>query len=89
LAQVRATGTVPESLAPFFQEYRLPDLDLDRDAATVIERTLRYGSRRELSWLFQTYSEDEIAQWVRVSAPRRLPAAHRAFWQQVLQLEGG
>jgi hypothetical protein len=44
--------SIPHSLAPFFQEYDLDDLDLDRAAATIIERTLRYGSRAELRKAF-------------------------------------
>jgi hypothetical protein len=39
---------MPRSLAPFFQEYNLENLDPEQAAATVIERTLRYGNRAEL-----------------------------------------
>ena len=51
---------IPRSLAPFFQEYNLDDLDPDRVAATIIERTLRYGNRAELRWLFGRYSEARL-----------------------------
>jgi hypothetical protein len=40
---VTARG-IPHSLRPFFQEYDLDDLDPERAAATIIERTLRYGN---------------------------------------------
>jgi hypothetical protein len=72
---VTARG-IPRSLAPFFQEYDLDDLDPDRAAATVIERTLRYGNRAELRWLFTRYPEATIA----TSDDRRLGAALGALW---------
>jgi len=38
---------IPASLAPFFQEYDLEKLTLERSAGTIIERTLQYGNRIE------------------------------------------
>jgi len=78
---------IPRSLAPFFQEYHLDDLDPDRVAATIIERTLRYGNRAELRWLFGRYSEATIAEWVRCWGRFGLPKPHLAFWQLFLHLE--
>ena len=78
---------IPRSLAPFFQEYNLDDLDPDRAAATIIERTLRYGNRAELRWLFARYPEAMIADWVRRWGRFGLPAPHLAFWKLMLHLE--
>ena len=78
---------IPRSLAPFFQEYNLDDLDPDRAAATIIERTLRYGNRAELRWLFARYPEATIAGWVRRWGRFGLPAPHLAFWKLLLHLE--
>jgi hypothetical protein len=77
---------IPATLAPFFQEYDLALLDPKRDAATIIERTLRYGTRAELRWLFSTYSHAEITDWVRQWGRFGLPAPHLAFWRVVLSL---
>ena len=77
---------IPTSLTPFFQEYDLALLDPQRDAATIIERTLRYGTRAELRWLFSTYSRAEITDWVRQWGSFGLPAPHLAFWRLVLGL---
>ena len=79
---------IPRSLAPFFQEYNLDNLDPDRAAATIIERTLRYGNCAELRWLFGRYPEATIADWVRRWGRFGLPAPHLAFWKLLLQLEG-
>jgi len=78
---------IPRSLAPFFQEYNLEEIDPQQSAATVIERTLRYGSRAELRWLFARYPEAVIADWVRRWGRYGLPAPHLAFWQLLLGLE--
>jgi hypothetical protein len=80
---------IPRSLAPFFQEYDLDDLDPQRASATIIERTLRYGNRVELRWLFTTYPEAAIADWVRRWGRFALPEPHLAFWRLFLGLEDG
>lgn len=78
---------IPRSLAPFFQEYNLDELDPDRAAATIIERTLRYGNRAELRWLFSRYPRPLIADWVRRWGRYGLPAPHLAFWRLLLDVE--
>lgn len=42
---------IPCSLAPAFQEYDIEKLDPAQDAFTIIERTLKWGDRRECRWL--------------------------------------
>jgi hypothetical protein len=71
---------IPATLAPFFQEYTLAQLDPQRDAATIIERTLRFGTRDELRWLFHTYSREQITDWVRRWGKYALPEPHLSFW---------
>ena len=78
---------IPSSLRPFFQEYDLDRLDPERDAHTIIQRTLRYGNRIELRWLFHRYPEAKIAEWVRRWGKFTLPPPHLAFWKLLLDLE--
>jgi len=78
---------IPRSLAPFFQEYDLEALDPEQARFTVIERTLRYGNRAELGWLFSRYLEPVITEWVARWGQRSLPPAHLAFWRLLLNLE--
>ena len=75
---------IPSSLAPFFQEYDLAKLNPSQDAATIIERTLRYGTRVELRWLFATYSRAKVADWVKQWGRYGLPEPHLSFWRLVL-----
>jgi len=75
---------IPRSLAPFFQEYNLDDLDPEHASWTVFERTLRWGNRAELRWLFGRYSEPAIADWVRRWGEHALPRDQLAFWRLLL-----
>ena len=77
---------IPSTLAPFFQEYDLAQLDPQSAAPLVIERTLQYGNRAELSWLFATYPRREIVQWVKRFGKDRLPQPHLNFWRIVLEI---
>jgi hypothetical protein len=78
---------IPGSLALFFQEYCLDDLDPDQASWTIIERTLRWGNRAELHWLFRRYTEPMIAAWVRQWGENALPKEHLTFWRLLLGLE--
>jgi len=75
---------IPISLAPFFQEYDLDHLNPNTDSATIIERTLQFGNRAELHWLFTQYSRAQVSAWVERYANERLPNPHRVFWRVVL-----
>ena len=80
--------TIPISLAPFFQEYDLRHLHIERDASTIIERTLRYGTRAELRWLFSIYPHEKIKDWFQKWGKYGLPEPHYSFWKLILQLDG-
>jgi hypothetical protein len=77
---------IPASLAPFFQEYDLDQLTLERSAATIIERTLQYGNREEIRWLFSHYNHQHIRSWVQQWGRLALPEPHLTFWRLVLDL---
>jgi len=78
---------VPATLAPFFQEYNFAFLDPQKDSATIIERTLRYGSRAELRWLFAEFPREQIRSWVQQWGLFALPAPHLSFWRLILEIE--
>lgn len=80
-------SSIPSSLTPFFQEYCLEQLDLHDAANTIIERTLRFGNRTEIQWLFLTYSREEITAWVQRWGKYGFPEHHLTFWRMVLDLE--
>ena len=71
---------IPVSLRPFFQEYVLEDIDPERSASTVIERTLAWGNVPELRWLFSRYGKARLADWVCQNGWRFLPRRRLKFW---------
>lgn len=78
--------TIPATLAPFFQEYDLAQLNPQRDAATIIERTLRFGTRAELHWLFAEIPQAQIKAWIQAWGKFALPEPHLSFWRLVLEM---
>jgi hypothetical protein len=78
---------IPTSLAPFFQEYDLATLNPETASFTLIERTLQFGNRAEIRWLFRTYSREQITNWIRRFAEARLPEPHRTFRGLVLEID--
>jgi hypothetical protein len=62
-------------------------LDPEADAELVIERTLAYGDRRELRWLFARYGEPRVRDWVRRMGWRRLPRRRFNLWCVLLEID--
>jgi hypothetical protein len=79
--------SIPSSLAPFFQEYDIATLDVEKDAFTITERILQFGSRSELRWLFTVYPRQQITGWVTRFGKDRLPEPHRTFWKIILEID--
>jgi hypothetical protein len=75
---------IPLSLRPFFQDYTLENVDPEADAFTVIERTLSWGNRRELAWLFRCYPREQVIEMVRQAGWWRIPRRRFHYWLNVL-----
>ena len=82
----QTSAKIPTSLAPFFQEYDLASLRIEQDASTIIERTLRYGTRSELRWLFSVYQREQIENWFQKWGKFGLPEPHFTFWKLLLEI---
>ena len=81
-----SAGGIPISLAPFFQEYNFGQLDADRHQELVIERTLIYGNRPEIQWLFKHYGQALITKWIQQQGAARLSRRRFNLWQQLLNI---
>lgn len=71
---------LPRGLTAAFQEYDVDRIDLERDADLVVERTLAYGDRHEIRWLYQRYGRDRIVAWPKRMGARRLPLRRFNLW---------
>jgi hypothetical protein len=78
--------SIPASLAPFFQEYDLVQIDLERSRFTIIERVLQFGDRQEIRWLFTVYHKQTIMDWVSRWGGEALGELHRSFRKLVLEI---
>jgi len=78
---------IPSTLAPFLQEYNLAQLDVQTSASLLIERSLQFGNRAELHWLFAQYPRQQIVNWIRRFGKDRLPPPHLDFWRIVLEIK--
>ena len=79
-------NSIPQSLAPFFQEYDITKLTPEKDAHTIIERVLQFGNRAEIKWLFGVYAQEQVSTWVKKFGKDKLPQPHRRFWEIVLEI---
>jgi hypothetical protein len=61
----RKMTDIPISLRPCFPEYNFEQLDLVERRDLIVERTLAYGNRQELRWLFRCYG------WAHLTATNR------------------
>jgi hypothetical protein len=77
---------IPVSLRPFFQEYDLEKIDPETAAFTVIERTLSWGDRRELRWLFRRYTREQMAAVVRDAGWRLISRYRFFYWLNVFEI---
>jgi hypothetical protein len=78
--------SIPTSLRPCFQEYDFEQLDPTQHADLIIERTLAYGNRLELRWLFGRYGRPRLVGWVQRLGARRLPWRRYNLWCVLLGL---
>jgi predicted nucleotidyltransferase component of viral defense system len=78
--------SIPETAAPFFQEYNFSALDVQIHASLIIERILAYGNRAEVRWLFDVYGIEALRAWVRQDGERRLPQRRYELWRTLLDI---
>ncbi len=80
------TVDIPASLRPCFQEYDFSQLDPIQHGDLIIERTLAYGNRREVRWLFDYYGQTRLVDWVQQLGSRRWPWRRYNLWCVLLYL---
>lgn len=85
-ALTKTKAGIPVSLRPCFQEYDFEQLDPAQHGDLIIERTLAYGVRPELRWLFTRYGRAHVVDWVQRLGARRLPWRRYNLWCVLLDL---
>lgn len=78
---------LPADTAWLFPEYAFSTMDVQSHQGVIIERVLERGSWEQLRWLFATYGEKVVAQWVSRHGFRLLSKRSFALWRLVLNVE--
>ncbi len=81
-----ATLELPADSAWLFPEYDVSQIELQQYRGVIIERILERGSQEQLQWLFHTYSEPVVADWVRKHGFRLLSKRSFALWRLALDI---
>jgi hypothetical protein len=77
---------LPADTAWLFPEYAFEDIDLTTHRGVIVERILERGSWEQIRWLFRTYGEQQVADWVQQHGFRLLSKRSFAFWRLVLKI---
>ena len=78
---------LPEGLWPYFQEYNPAQLNLQRDADLIIQRTLEFGTWEEVRWLFTAFGKQHVSAFLRKRGERLLTPVAFNYWHRLLGIE--
>jgi hypothetical protein len=77
----------PPDLEWLFPEYNFDEMGLSSHQSVIIERVLEKGSWEQARWLFTTYGEETVTQWVRKHGFRMLSKRSFALWKLALDIK--
>ena len=81
---VLAPNRLPADADWLFPEYDFESINLRDHRGVIIERVLERGSWEQARWLFATYGEASVAEWVRAHGYRLLSKRSFALWRLAL-----
>jgi hypothetical protein len=82
-----AENDLPMDTAWLFPEYDFAGMNLEDYRGVIIERILERGSWDQIRWLFKTYGETLVADWVRKHGFRLLSKRSYALWRLSLGVD--
>jgi hypothetical protein len=77
---------IPSGLHPYFKEYDVNSLDVERDANLIIQRILEFGTWEEVRWMFQVYGSRRIRLFIREHGERWLQPVNFYYWRKLLRV---
>ena len=83
---VLAANDLPADADWLFPEYDFETMDPESHRGVIIERILERGTWQQLRWLFATYGEDKVADWVRQHGFRLLSRRSFSLWRLALDV---
>ena len=82
-----AENDLPLDTEWLFPEYDFAGMNLEDYRGVIIERILERGSWDQIRWLFKTYGETLVADWVRKHGFRLLSKRSYALWRLSLGVD--
>jgi hypothetical protein len=83
---MRRKRGLPESLRPFFWEYRFSSLSLPDDRDLVIRRILSQGSWEAVRWLRKEIGDTELREWLILHQGKGLSPRQLRYWELIYDL---
>ncbi|MBI3537094.1 MAG: hypothetical protein HY070_06015 [Chloroflexi bacterium] len=80
-------GQIPAGLLPHFQEYNPANLDLERDANLIIQRTLEFGTWDDVRWLVSLYDAPRIRAYLQQWGERQLSRVTFNYWRKFSKIK--
>ena len=77
----------PTDMEWLFPEYKFAAMDVQTHRGVIIERVLERGNWEQTRWLFETYGESMVADWVRKHGFRLLSKRSFALWRLALNIK--
>ena len=84
--EASSPSDLPVDSAWLFPEYDAGQMDPLQYRGVIIERVLERGSEEQLQWLFRTYGEPLVADWMRKHGLRLLSKRSSALWRLALDV---
>ena len=79
-----AANQLPADAVLLFPEHDFEPVSLEEHRGVIIERVLERGTWEQVRWLFATYGETEVAEWVQEHGFRLPSRRSFALWRLVL-----
>ena len=87
-ARKKRWGALPSSFSPFFPEYDIRTLHLDRDAHIILSRLLERGSRKEIIWARRQYPPVRWKKFLKQDGFRLLSPRTARYWSWLFGVKG-
>lgn len=85
-SQTEISDLIPVSLHPYFKEYDILSLDLNKDATLIISRTLEFGDWNDVTWLYRKYKPHRIRVFLRQHGERLLRPVTFNYWRKLMRI---
>jgi len=83
---MRGKRGLPDSLRPFFWDYRFSSISLPDDRNFVIRRILSQGSWEAVRWLRKEIGDIELREWLIAHKGRGLSPRQLRYWELLFNL---